>query len=469
MTIPLAGAVGDLFNRLGKLGAVIANVRTQQNTQLTATTNTTTGVVAQYDAESDIQAIMGSSYISLLNGGASAYGSTMQSIARQTVNRMVFRDSPRLNQTLTSDNTLASLQYIIQQMQIQGATILAMTVAASSGSFIGVGNGVVNCSVKRPQDGKTLENSFAEIITLTCTQDSYIGGAVQGNEGFTATGQGNQGDFFAFNWPLGSNASNQLNAIDGNSDVSSGNTLTNSGFEEWTDDVPDNWELVVGTAGANINEETGIVYSGDASAAIIGNSGGTLTEIRQIFDSSSGTSGTLSPLTQYSFNIFLRRDGVASSTGVLTIELADSGNVTLNDQNGVANSFTIDLTALTTQFASYTGVFRTPLVLPSSVYLRIRLSTAYEDGRTFYMDTASLGIMTQLYTSGPYIAVHAGSTPFNENDYALITVTNSRGAAGTLSTFQTLLSRLFPGEVYGNELLFPSSATPTIDDATYIV
>lgn len=462
--LSFANATANLYNRLGTYGNLILNLKNFQNIQLPAMTSTSNGVVSELDAESDIQAIMGSSYISLLDTGAGSYGSVAQQLAVATVNRMVFRDNPQYNQTLTSTNTLASIREIIRQMAVAGATVLAQTVTATPAAFVGVGNGAVCASVRRPSDGRVLENAYAENLTLTCTGDSYQGSATAGNEPFSLTGTGIQNNLFAFNWPLGSNASTSLSAIDGNSDVSAGNLLTNSGFESWTADVPDNWTLNVGTAGTSVFEENTIVYDGLASLAMTGD-GATLAEIRQQFDSDSGTAGELIPLAQYGFNLWIRRDGVAPAAGVLTVELADASTlITLQDQAGNANSFTIDLTALTTEFAAVQFAFRTPLIMPAAVVLRVRQTTPLTNGRTVYIDKAALGPMTQAGLHLPFLAVFSGSTPFARNDYSLTAVTNSRGAGGSLFTWQCMLFRLLYAEVYSNEILFPSSATPTISD-----
>lgn len=463
MAISFSSAVGNLYNRLGSIGALIANARTHQLIQLTAMTDTTTGVVAEFDSESDIQAIMGSSYISILQSIGSTVSSTCQQMAEQTVNRMVFRDFARLNQNLTQTNTLGSLVEIIRQMQAAGATVLAMTIGASSTAFTGDGNGIVNVSTKRPYDGLVLENAFAETITYTCSADSYSGGATEGAEVFSVNGQGSQPDLFAFDWPLGSNAQTTLTAIDGDSDNTNGNLLTNSGFASWTGNAPDNFTIVEGTAGTNIQKEASIVYTGDYSLALVGD-GTTEVDLQQVFDDSTGTLGSLSPQTQYSFNIFLRRGGTAISSGVIQIALVDADGVILQDVAGVDNSFNIDTTGLNTVFTSYTGVFRTGQILPDAIYLRILQTTPIESGKTVYAGKMSLGIMSQFYTCGPFLAIHSGSDPFLFGDYAYSTITNSRGSGGSLNSFQVLFARLFPSYMYGSELLLPSSASPTISD-----
>jgi hypothetical protein len=461
--LSFASAVGNLFNRLGKIGAWIENMDAYQSTQETALIDVVSGAVAQFDAESDLQAVIGANYISILNN-AGSIGQTAQVLAAQTVNRMIFRDNPQLNQTLQNGNTLTSIQEVIRQMKVQGATVLAQTIVATPTTFTGSGNGTIVTSVKRPLDGLTLENAYEEDMLLLCISDSLLGNATEGNELFRWTGVGATGAF-NFDWPLGSNANRQLSAINGNADNSQGNLLTNSGYEDWDSNVPDNFEIVAGTPGAQIFQETSVVYDptdGGSALRLLGD-GSTLIEWQQEFDNSDGTSGRLAALTQYAVNLFLRRDAVAAAAGVLQVDLIDENGTIIQDENGVNNSFTIDLTALTVFYAAYNGTFRTPLVLPSQMFLHFKVTTAITSSRSIYIDKMAMGVMTQSYASGPYAAVFSGSEAFRQGDYANIAVTNSRGAAGTLSTFQTLWARLFP-QMIANELLLPSSSVPSISD-----
>lgn len=462
--LSFANATGNLFNRLGKLGLLIKQFSTYQSSQLPNLIDVSNGVVGQYNQESDIQAIIGDAYIGLLNNAT--IGSLVQNMAARTINRMVFRDNPQISQTLTSQNILYSINEVIRQMRIMGATVLAQTITISAGSFTGVGNGpvgngVIVTSNKRPLDGLVLENAFTEKFTISCTNDSYIGGAVLGNESFILNGTGNQDNFFAFDWPLGSNASVSLSAIDGDVSNGSGNVLTNSGFEDWTSGVPDNFVVVVGN---NLQEESTIIYGNPPfkSIKLVGD-GVTLTEFYQQFSSSSGTNATLSPLTQYACNMFLRRDGTVIPSGVLEVALVDSSGVVIQDEAGNGNLFTVDLTQLTTAFLPFSGSFRMPLILPDAIRIRWRLTTAIGSGNA-YLDKFGLGLMTQSYTSGPFVSIFSGSIPFSLSDYAFVQVTNSRGSGGTLNTWQSLFARLFSNYVYSNEILLPSSSVPTISD-----
>jgi len=454
----------SLFVRLGRLGKVIADTSAYQQTLFVDLINEDSGIVPQYNNEPDIQSIVGGSYIGTVDAPGSV-GGLMQSVAVQTINRQVFRDTPLYNLTLTQNNTPAAIVEVIRQMEQQGATILAMTITATPVPFdstvANTGNGVVAVSVRRPVDGRVLENSFTESVSVLCTADSYIGGTAAGNKGFTIAGVGAQPDFFAFNWPLGSDGLTTTNAIDGSVDNGSGNYLVNSGWDAWTGLFPDNWEIVVGTAGVDILQETGNLFGGTSALAIVGD-GSTLVTFKQNFNDDDGTTSVLSPLTQYACNLWIRRDGVIPSQGVLEVELVDGGGVVINDQGGNPCSFSIDLTQLTVFYVGYNGAFRLPEIMPSEYALQFRLSTALEAGRQVYLDLCGFGNMVQLYTSGPFFAVFAGSVPFVEGDLTTVAVDNSFGADGTQNTWCVLLNKLFLCQQ--NDILFPSSPTPTISD-----
>lgn len=468
MPISFGSSPGNLFNVLGKCGLVLKQAKSYQSSQKTNLIDSVNGLTAQLSAEPDIQAIVGSSYINTLNAQDSSVGGLVQNVARQIINRKVFEDNPRLAQTLQQLQVLTSLQEVIRQMKNAGASVLAMTVSATpvvvnnpGPHFTGNGNGVINASTKRPFDGLTLENTYSENLTFTCIADSYLSSVQKGNESFAVTGTGSQSDLFAFNWPLGSNSRIGISAINALASNNQGNLLNNSGWDTWSGNLPTGWTLPVGTIGTSILQ-TGDAYSNGTALKLVGD-GTTLVQWKQQFGNSAGTLGRLSPLTQYSICVFLKRDAVAAGSGNITVELVDSGGVQIKDANGVANAFNINLTTLTTQYAAFTGVFRTPEILPASQFLSFRLNTALTNNRTVFFDHCSQGVMSQCYVSGPFVACHSGSNGFTINDLATLTISNSRGAAGTLSTFQTLMTQLFT-EMIGNELLLPSSATPTLSD-----
>lgn len=459
MALDFTGNSQTLLARLGRCGAVVNNLTANQATQKVALGTDLTGQLA---ADPDVQAIVGQAYLSALSSLGGGLGSLMTTTAQAVVSRAVFNDNPRLGQTLTDVALLGSLQEIIRQMKAQGQTVLAQAITATVGNF--TGNAVLNVSTRRPFDGAVLENTLAETLNCQVTNDSYAGSATAGNETITANGAGAVGDPFAWNWPGGSNSSNAVNLIDGSKDNTSGNELVNSGWDAFVANVPSNWAVVTGVAGTDFLANTGVTYDGVSSLQIVGN-GAANVRLRQQFNSTSGTTTSLSDLSQHSFCGWLLRDGVAPGAGTLRIALTDAAGTVIKDAAGADNSLVIDLTALTTTWTPYKATFRLPLILPSAIYLDVAVTAGLTAGRSVFLDRFGMGPMTQLYTSGPFLAGHSGSVPLTIGDLAQVLVGNGRGAAGTLNTWQTVFSRLFFGEVFNNELLLPSAAVPTVSDA----
>lgn len=483
--IDFTSADGNIFPRFGKMGLVLSQMRTYQAAQVINLVggNPPTGGPASLDgqfvSEPDVQALIGASWISILNSLAG--GSTMQGLAEQTLNRIVYRANPRLAQTLTQLATTESLAEFLRQLSVQGFGVRAHDSIAATANTIGgnpatffsqddpaltPGNGAVVTSVRRPSDGVLYENQYAEDLDVLISADSFVGGATEFQEGYTVTGTGKQTDPFAFDWPLGSDGQVSGTSIDGRSSNGGGNILTNSGFDAFTANIPNQWERVTGTAGTHIFEETSLIF-GTGKALRIAGDGSTLTQLRQKFgDSTNGTGGSLEPLTQYSFCIWARRDGTAPAAGQWIIDLVDQNGNVVNDAGtpGIANSMTIDLTALSTIYTPYTFMVRTPLVLPDTLYWRMRHPTgnALTNGRSVYFDLGGLGLTNQVYTGGLWVGVHSGSVLAKNNDLATITATNGR-SGGSLNTFQTLLFRLFYPLFEQNEIIVPTRGTVVPD------
>jgi len=175
---------------------------------------------------------------------------------------------------------------------------------------------------------------------------------------------------------------------------------------------------------------------------------------------------TLQPETAYAANCFITVNTAAAS-GVIQLSLVDgiSGTV-INDEQGNANTLTVNCTDLTTSFqaladvlASGDPIFRTPKKMPDLVFLRVRFSTAPPSTRKVYFDELSLVQMTELYPGGPLAAAFAGNQQFRIDDAWTITVTNDR--AGLLHEW---MQRTF--DLAGLGLLLPSDSggSETIPD-----
>jgi hypothetical protein len=375
------------------------------------------------------------------------------------VNRYVYRDSPRVSQTLTSDSTLACLQEIVRQMREQGQTVLRCTVTVPSCTRLtGVGDLCVVASSVRPGDGVPLENALAETLTALVTNDSFTGGATEFQEPVRVTGAGAQGDVFAFDWPQGSGASLSLTCADGAEDASGGNLLTNSGFDAWTDGEPDGWDIDTGVAGTDFAEDTGVITRpGGSSLKLIGTASTVLQRLRREVTGLTG-------LTQYGVAVWLQSGGLGLTDGTLRLGLSQSDGTFLSDAAGNPCYVEIDMTEVGAAFEPFGGALRTPRDMPDEVYFDVMVSEDMAAGEFCFTDLISLTAMRQMYTGGCYFSAHSGGTAPAVNDQVRFTVTNSRGTAGTLSNWQTLWLRLFP-DAAASELLLPSSATPTIEEA----
>lgn len=460
MAITLSGT-GGLFTRVGDIGGAINSIISFLGSgDLSSGGVLSVGVAA--DAIRSEYASARTDLIATLYPARDTYRlahntylTSLQTIAQNTVIGMADDDNPLPAKTLA--NALAEL---ISQMEGNSDSVDASTTSATpAAGSANVGDGVCVASVKRPS-GVANEYVYAEDIVVKCTADAVTGGATQYSETFTASGEAAAASKLAYNWPAGSGASKSLTAVNASGDNTTGNKLTNSDFETFTvADTPDNWSILVGVAGTDINESTD-KYHGTKCLEILGD-GATLTSIAQTFNSAGGTLGTLKPNTVYMWNAWMKRD-TSLAAGVLAIELVNGSNAVIADDAGNNNATSITLSSgLTTSYAAKNGVFVTPANLPSVVKLRIRLTTAATSGESFYIDRLALAECAEpLYTGGPYAAVFAGTTAFLKNDVFTVAVANNNAGA-----FQKLFWRLFDMPALGLQLPSDSGGSETVDDA----
>ncbi|MBE41888.1 MAG: hypothetical protein CL480_11385 [Acidobacteria bacterium] len=176
------------------------------------------------------------------------------------------------------------------------------------------------------------------------------------------------------------------------------------------------------------------------------------------FDSNgSETTTVLVPVvldkaSQYACSIWMKAD-VVPAAGVFTVDLVESVTGTvINDKQSTANSYTIDATAISNSaFTHQAGVFRTPLTIPDTVYLRIRISTAVSAGTSIFMDEVCLVPMDELYIGGLSASLFTGPLRWEVDDLITLPVTNDR--AGALHEWAN--------RIYGlrsKDLLIPSNS-----------
>lgn len=449
MTIPLEGLQG-LMTREGRFGYALRQINISQDQTVPAYIES---IMEKFDNARDLVAnvpdLESTEQVALYT-----IMPTIQTDAISTIQSMVHDDYPALAITLTS-----SITELIEQMRTNSESVQECTITATATAISGsTGTGVIVVSTKRG-DGLIEQNTIAEKIKILCTSDAQSGGASAGQEVFTWTGAPESPSRWDFDWPAGSGASGNINAVTATEDAGT-NLLTNSDFEDFTSNTPDNWTVLSGTPGTDILQSS-THYTGSSSVEYVGN--GSFPTIGQNFNDADGTTAALLPDTQYPFSLWLYISAT-SNAGNLRIDLRDVDGFLTTDDQGTNNRKDIDLTTLAaTTWTNFTGTFRTPKLTPSSGYrLVIQLETAAQSGRNLFIDHLAFAEMTPLYDSGPQIAIFSGATNFILNDGWNLVDTNNRGGQTYCSTFQSLYDRLF--DMRGKFLLLPYSSSPTIPD-----
>lgn len=457
MALDFTNTAGALFNRLGRIGKLADVVKAHQDDLVTHFDE----LLAQYDSS------VGSPLQIVTNGtpakrdsavaAASSFLASLTSEAQQTVLKMVLADSPS-----KAGSILSALTEVREQMLTQSKT-LQECVVASTGTADGdnAGDGVIVVSTRRG-DGLVQELAFAETATVECTTDAQSLGATEGQESFTYTGEPRDPSVWSVDYPTGPGSAASLLAVDATVDAvanqTTGNLLVNSDFEDFTTNLPDYWEAVVGVAGTDFALSTDS-YSGTNCLKIIG--GSTNTQLAQTLNDADGSEAILVPSHSYAVSLRIKNDA-NPSTGVISIELLDGDDVVTQDDQGNNNVWTIDLTTLGTSYVSKTGVFRTPRALPTTYKVSIRVSTDIQSTKNTFIDHMAVTPLTATYPGGPGVAVFSGATPFASGDKFSLVTTNDYGGATRTATFHWLLERLLGIRAMG--LLFPSSSTPDVAD-----
>lgn len=374
--------------------------------------------------------------------------------AWDTVVSMVLADQP--SQSWTRKTAMAE---VVRQMIAQAKTVLVNVISCTPTQLTGsIGTGPIVVTTRRG-DGFVQENTIAETLRVICTLDSYTGNATQGREQFSLVGAPIVGGVWDYDYPTGSGTGVQTNAISTSQDASStGNLTTNGNLADWTGATPalDNWTLSVGAWGTDIQQNTTTPYAGSFDLQF--NVSALNTAIYQEFNNTAGSNVIPPALSSLVVNFPIMRTGVVSA-GVLTVELVDSTGTVVNDEQGVPNSFTVTLSAITTSYVHTNNVFRLPANPPNVLRLRFRMSTALA-GASVRIGEIAFAPMVAMYTGGPSFQVFAGLVPFVGGDGWSIANTNDQGGSTFVSTFQTGFQRLFDMRAMG--LLLPSDAAPNI-------
>ncbi len=456
MTIPLTGKPGGLFTGLGAAGKLLRDLTIYQGVSLP-------GDLQLLQQTFVAQQNLLPTFITALNAYIASTGSiapSLQTFCQNVLNFYVATDVPNSTPTSLSGN----LQILIGQMLANGNTVQRCTVTATNTPYtVNAGNGVCVTTATRG-DGLLQENLFAEEVPIICTADAQTGGATIGQEAFTYRGEAATTSTFSPLWPQGSGKTTVWTATDPTLDASGGNLLTNSDFQDWVASVPQGWTVTVGPG--QVSQSTTVFFSGISSLQIAG-SATINTALTQKFGAVSaspptGTTTTLAPNTVYLGNVYLAYD-VLPAAGVLSIELIDQNGNVVSDSQGVANSTPITIANLFTYFLPVSFAFRLPRALPSTISIRLRISTPLSAGTNLFVGNLAMNQATVLYAGGPLASVFSSPTHFVLNDGFALRSTTDRGNQSYLGTFQTLFDRLFGMKQLG--LLLPSSVSPTIPDS----
>jgi hypothetical protein len=474
MSITLTGT-GGLFTRQGKIFQAFesANVYigdsaiSSGSPDIDALGTSWSEIIAQFASnEQDLVATLTAQRDSV-RAGLTAYKSYLVQLAQDALVEQVHRDV-----TLTPKTLDAALRELIKQMvgagalaaltadnDVDASTVSATCAAATTMVGANTGNATLVGSVKRT-DSRDNELVLAEVVDVICDSDEQTDGSGRA-ESWTVIGEPSI-DTLDFRWPDGSGASTTLTTVDPSRDNAGGNLLTNSDFETFTSNIPDNWNLLVGTAGTTILAETSNIYGthGSRSLRIKGDSGGTLTAIYQAFDSTTGTTGTLSANTVYHGNCYVKDSGAGLLAGVITFSLTDGSGTVLTNDAGSNLSTTLAYSTTTTTMAAFNFTFVTPKAMPTNgVRFKIAVTTALTDGESIYIDDLALAEATEIYTGGPHLTMFAGSTnPIIGDKY---TATIANNYAGEIMQY---FDRFFGMRELGLQLPSDTGSSETIAD-----
>lgn len=392
MAVTLTGSNG-LFTRLGKLLQLVVRVEAHQ-------TNGTTGLAAEIEDVQDVYSNADMYMIRALVGvnqsrddaalpfqiaAAQRLYSAVSEAVANTIIEMVNDDTPLRNRSLTP-----ALLELIEQMESSSDSIDGNSTGAShAANANNTGDGNVARFTVQPGTLSSLQHVRAETIVAKCIQDAQAGVLAAGSERFELYGEEAVTDPADPSWPGGSGINGIViqvtdPAIDGTQRPAPGRQmLVNGAFESFTTaNTPDNWEIITGAAGTDIEEEGTVVFRGDKALQFNGD-GTILVKIRQQLNSSGGSPAVLKPLTVYIMSWQYRI--VASTTaGVMRYSIQDSGGTILNSTNAqlaFAHNTPTDDTWTWSSTAFTTGES-----VPSTVYAVLEMTTALSNSHSVYFD-----------------------------------------------------------------------------------
>lgn len=270
-------------------------------------------------------------------------------------------------------------------------------------------------------------------LNITCVTDSETDGIDEGSE--TWSFDGDPGVTDPYTWQSrGSGTGPTITTLN------SYGYFLNADFEEFTGDVPNNWDLDDGTAGTHVDDDAVTPYHRLKQLKLTGDAVQTDIQISQV------SAIDLIPLQRYCFACYVKGQA-GTSAGTLTIQFEGTGYAP-----GVTEKIEMNAAALAAQVAyGIESFFVTmPKEIPDDMKLVIKW-TGTPSAHSVRIDHACFGPVT--YFNGIHAVMVGGAEKFLRGDRFKFTVTNNDAG----------LFQAFFRDTYGVQL--PSDAAPTIADA----
>ena len=455
----MAANLTTFYTRVGGLFDMAEAIRTHQVNIDAKMTN----VVSNY-SDADMHYL--DSLVNNLQHHIDAAGRIFSDIQKAAVKTLVetFDNDPEAGTALESKTVAGALDELRRQMITQSKTISRATQAIAATSAVdGTGNGTMILTSLAPlkETGSAVTPHFQSVkqeqIRATCVADAGSSRIDSTLEEFIVRGQRAESRSSHL-WPKGSGINSRVAVTSPNIHGAKGpgkNICTNSNFENWTSNVPDNWTLTSGTAGTHIVPTTAYEANGTTGLEF-DNDGSTVCTIKQTLNDASGTLG--SPDRPYLISFSIRELGTVSA-GTVTVSLKNSGGTILHNGDALREcSLGVTHSSITTAHVRHSKVVWTPLVIGKGAYIELSTSVALTNNSEVFVDSLVIAEMHRPMPGGVAFAIVPGTTDFVLNDQMTSAVTNNY--AGELARE---LNRFYDTESRG--IAIPDSGSPNIADS----
>ena len=296
-------------------------------------------------------------------------------------------------------------------------------------------------------------NIQTETITATCLDDTNTRNIQEGREAFEIRGQRSTSRLDE-EWPKGTGTRLRIQAADASTDGGRGpglNVCTNSDFEDFTSDAPDNWTIETGSAGTHVLA-AGAGWRGSNALKLVGD-GSTTTRLTQNLRTTAGTLGGINPDRPYTITAAIKY-ATAVPTASLVISVRNSGGTILHDSIvGRAMQLTVTSASLTTSYQIFSAVVYSPVAISKGAEIDIRFSGNQANTSEVFVDGLTIAEMHRESLTGLGFQIVPGATDFVKRDEFSASVTNNISAVNG-GRFAQEFDRIFDMTTLG--LVLPS-------------